>query len=209
MARSEARVDSGADNGASRTGFSTARPARSFFETARGVILRPAGFYRDLDRDEPLNGPVTFSVVCTSVPTPLAFLLAPLNPLAPNQPNFLEGLISFAGSSLGAAMAVVVGALVLLPLLAVLGLYVGAFFQHLFVMIFQAYASALSLIGWIPMVGYPVTFYGVYVRTLGIRELHDTTTTRALLATLVPLLISLASLLFTLLLPQPGVPLGS
>lgn len=222
MARSEARVDSGTDNGASRTGFSTARPARSFFETAREVILRPAGFYRDLDRDEPPKSPVIFAMICAVLSTPFGLLLVPFDPLAPDQPKFLEGLFSFAGSSLGAAVAVAVGALVLLPLLAVLGLYVSAFFQHLLVMIFvrprghfeatfkvQAYASALSLIGWIPVVSYLVILYGAYVRILGIRELHGTGTFRASLAVLVPMLFWLASLLLTPLLPRPGVPPGS
>lgn len=100
------------------------------------MILRPAGFYRDLDRHGPLKGPVAFAVICGTVSAPLALLLAPLDPLAPDQQGLRGGLTSLAGNGPGAAVAIVVGVLVLSPLLAFLGLYVGAFFSHLFVMVF-------------------------------------------------------------------------
>ena len=86
------------------------------------------------------------------------------------------------------------------------GVYLFAVLQHFLVMIFvrqredydvtllaYAYASALALLSWVPIVGYLASLYGLYVTMLGIRELHGTSTTRAFLAVLVPLLVFLAS----------------
>jgi hypothetical protein len=48
------------------------------------------------------------------------------------------------------------------------------------------------------VLGYLVSLYGIYILTVGLRELHGTTTTRALLAALVPNLLMLAWSLYTL-----------
>lgn len=107
--------------------------------------------------------------------------------------------------------------LILLPLFALLGLYVGALIQHLFVMIFVrqrrnfeatlrvvAYGSALSLLSWIPVVGYVATFYLIYVYTMGFKELHSASTTRALLAALVPALLSLSFAILSIFIVPSG-----
>ena len=41
------------------------------------------------------------------------------------------------------------------------------------------------------MLGYLASLYGIYVFTVGLREVHGTTTTQALLAALVPSLLAL------------------
>jgi hypothetical protein len=55
-----------------------------------------------------------------------------------------------------------------------------------------AYTSAVDLLSWIPVLGLLAGLYGVYVAAAGLREMHGTTSPRALLAVLVPYLLSLA-----------------
>lgn len=62
----------------------------------------------------------------------------------------------------------------------------------------NAYTSAAALLSWVPVAGYLASLYGLYVTMLGIRELHGTTTKRASLAILVPLLVFVASVVWTL-----------
>lgn len=197
-------------DGASRTGFSTARFIGSLLHTAREVILRPVRFYRDLDPDEPLKRPVIFAVACYMISFLLTELFAPLDPLAPDAPGLLSEFFSQAEDNLSAALTIAaIVVLVLFPLGALLGLYLVAAFQHLFVMIFvrprrdfeatltvTAYATAVSLLAWVPVLGYAASFYALLVSALGMRELHGTTTARALLATLVPALLTLAFLVW-------------
>lgn len=207
-------MHSGTDSGTARTGFSTARPVGSFFETVRGVVLRPAGFYRDLNPEEPLKRPLIFAIVCSVISFVLTELFAPLDPLAPDTPGLLSNLLSEARGNPGGALAVAaIVVLVLLPLGALLGLYLFAAFQHLFVAVFvrprrsfdatlriTAYATAVSLLYWVPVLGYAIGLYALYVSAVGIRDLHATNTTRALLVTLVPALLTLVLLTWPVLL---------
>ena len=55
-----------------------------------------------------------------------------------------------------------------------------------------------------PVLGYLASIYGIYVTTMGLREMHGTSTTRALLTTLFPTLLSLLYLVPALFLTPPG-----
>jgi hypothetical protein len=57
-----------------------------------------------------------------------------------------------------------------------------------------AYSSVTSLAGWIPFVGWIFSLYRLYLATVGIREMHATTTGKALMVLLLPavLLLTLA-----------------
>lgn len=167
------------------------------------MILDPTDFYRGIQTSGSLKNPVVFAILCGIVSFSLSFLAAPFDPLTSNEPVFPQGLSSVVADNPLVTVALVVVGLILLPLFALLGLYVGALIQHIFVMIFVrqrrnfeatlrvvAYGSALSLLSWIPIVGYIAIFYLVYVYTMGFKELHAASTTRALLAALVPTLLS-------------------
>ncbi len=196
------------------TGFTTSRLLRSFAETVRSVILRPTNFFRNLDGP---HRPVIFGTICQTIAVPLALLAAPFNPLLPDTPNpIVDGLVSLAERSAASLALVVILVLVLLPLFSMISVYLGAVFQHLCVMIFvrqrrgfeatlnvTAYTSAIVLFNWLPLIGFLVGLYSCYIVMIGVREGHATTTRRALLAALIPLLIGLASLAFTLFGPQP------
>ena len=194
-------------------GFDTSRPGESFVEVVRGVLVEPARFFAGLGEPDPdrVKGPLVFALICYAVSLPLSFLVAPFDPLMPERADPTTGLFSFAQDNLGLALALAVLFLILLPLLAVLGVYLGAAIQHFFVFLFVkqrrgywgtfpvvAYGSALALLSWVPVLGYLATLYGVYVTALGLREMHGTSTVRALLAALVPALIGLASTLSSL-----------
>lgn len=119
-------------------------------------------------------------------------ILALLDPLLPNRLDFVRGLSMMPGEGLGA-----VGAALWISLIALPGFYLLVAVQHLFVAIFVrqrrdfdatlcavAYSSVFWLFEGIPVVGYLVTLYLIYVSFLGVRGLHATTTVRALLAVL-------------------------
>ena len=55
-----------------------------------------------------------------------------------------------------------------------------------------------------PILGYLASIYGIYMTTIGLREMHGTSTTRALLAALFPTLLTLLFLVPALFLSPPG-----
>ena len=103
------------------------------------------------------------------------------------QPAALEQL--FGTEELQAFLAIVV----VTPVLFAIGTFIGAGVVQLVVRLvvgaansgFQAtfrvlcYAQAVVLGQWIPVVGFLLNLYVIYLQVVGIREMHETTTGRA------------------------------
>jgi hypothetical protein len=98
-----------------------------------------------------------------------------------------------------------VGGLVLAPIAGAVGVFLTALVTHLLVMVVVgsgqsgfgatfriiAYSSVTSLVGWIPFIGWIASLYRLYLATVGIREMHRTTTGKALLVVLLPAILIL------------------
>ncbi len=187
--------------------FDLSNPARSFVSTVQGVLLEPVGFFRRLPRRGRVLNPVVFALVCALVSAPLSLLAAPFDPLvnddAPDIRDSLARLVAEPGGSMAAVVVVVLAVLILVPLLALLVLYISAAIYHILVWIFVrptdtgfettlrvvAYTSAVDLLTWIPVVGLLAGLYGVYLAFVGIREMHETTTGRALAMIALPVVL--------------------
>ena len=114
---------------------------------------------------------------------------------------------------MAAVLVLVLAVLILAPLYALIGLYIGVTIYHILVRIFVrptdtnsyttlrvvAYTSAAALLSWVPVLGILVSLYSFYLTFVGIRETHETTTARALSVILLPVVL-------TLLLALPGLP---
>ena len=183
-------------------GFRLSEPLRSFASTVRRVLLEPVAFFRNMDRTDSLWNPIVFVMVCDLASFLLTYLVAPLDPFAGESEGF-GGLLAWIGDrSLASVAVLVLSALVLAPLFVVLGLYFGAAIYHILVGVFAegtnagfdatlrvyAYTGAVGLLSWIPVLGYAAILYGFFLAFLGFREVHNTTTGRALGVILVPLL---------------------
>ena len=97
------------------------------------------------------------------------------------------------------------GGLVLAPIAGAVGVFLTALLTHLLVVLVAgsghsgfgatfrvvAYSSVTSLVGWVPFVGWIASLYRLYLATVGIREMHATTTGRALLVVLLPAILVL------------------
>lgn len=190
-----------------RGGFDTSRPLASFIAVVGGVLVRPARFFAGLAGSETkrVKEPLIFAVICAMLSSFFSFLAAPFDPFAPESPASISGFISIHRENPGAMVALAALFILLLPVFAIVGLYIGAAIQHLFVLVFVrrrrgfqstflvvAYGgSVISLLTWVPIAGYLAVLYGVYVTAMGLKELHGTTIARASLAALVPAVLGL------------------
>lgn len=177
----------------------------------REVLIRPAGFFRGLERRDSLWNPVVFAMACLLITAPLSALAESVDPLAGagQAPGFRELLSGLTGGNvLAAVVLVLVFFLVILPLFALVGLYIGAGIYQLLIRLFvgrdnagfentlrlYAYSSgSVALLSWVPVLGILASFYGVYLAFMGIREVHGANTTRAVLVVLLPFILLLAS----------------
>jgi hypothetical protein len=184
------RTSSGGD-------YDLSDPVASFADVVGRVVLQPQAFFAGLPRQGSLLGPLVFALVCVEVSVLLVGLL-----------TFLDvpgGATSLVGTRGDQGFLAFLGGLVVAPIAGAVGVFLTALVTHLLVILvvgsgrsgfgatfrIVAYSSATSLAGWIPFVGWIFSLYRLYLATVGIREMHATTTGKALLVVLLPAVLVL------------------
>ena len=122
----------------------------------------------------------------------------------------LHGLLALVGISGNQGSGSVLGSLILAPILAAIGLFIGAGIQHLLVMLIvgsrdAGFAGTFRVGAYFfgdqpgrldPLIGWIASLYGIYLTIVGVKEVHSTTGNAAIVI-LIPALIVLF-LLFVL-----------
>jgi hypothetical protein len=183
--------------GASGADFDYRQLVPSFIETVREVLFNPVNFFRSIRREGDFLNPLLFAILCSLITAVIG--------------GFLSLIISLAtGEGFGGAVASLFINLVMIPIGTTLGLFIGAAIYHLMVLIVVrpshagyeatfravAYASAVQAVGFlafIPFLGIVVVLviaiYNVVLSVIGLREVHTTTTGRAIAVVLLPVLV--------------------
>ena len=215
------RPPAGSSAGGAGGEFNLSDPVNSFVRTVRKVVLNPAGFFRGLPPRGDFVNPLVFALLCSAVAAVLGGLL-----------SVLLAALGLAPQTVGSSIVGLFTGIVLLPILAAIGLFVGAGIYHLLVLLLVqpnnagfeatyrvvAYSFVIQLASWlsaVPFLGILVALvvgvYGIILGVLGIREMHATTMGKAALVVLIPvsIFLLLALLLlgtaFVLLLRSAGL----
>jgi hypothetical protein len=175
--------------------FNLQDPVGSFIRTVQNVVINPIGFFRGIPKQGNFVNPLVFALICAVISGILGGIV-----------NFLIGL-AFSSGNQGVASAFLslIGNIILTPIGVAIGLFIGAGIYHLLVLLLVrpsnagfeatfrvvAYASVIQLVSWIPIVGIIAGLYAVVLSVLGIREVHNTTTGKALLVVLIPVAVLL------------------
>ena len=177
--------------------YNLSDPVNSFVDVVRRVVFQPAAFFAGLPRQGSLLNPLVFALICIEISVILVGLL-----------TFIDvpgGITSLFGARGNQGFLAFVGGLVLAPIAGIVGVFLTALVTHLLVMVVVgsehsgfgatfriiAYSSVTSLVGWIPFIGWLASLYRLYLATVGIREMHRTTTGKALLVVLLPAILIL------------------
>ena len=177
--------------------YDLSNPVGSFVDVVRRVVLQPSAFFAGLARQGSLVGPLVFALVCVEVSVLLVGLLTFLD-----VPGGATSLVGVGGDQ---GFLAFLGGLVVAPIAGAVGVFLTALVTHLLVMVVVgqghsgfgatfrvvAYSSVTSLAGWVPFVGWVFSLYRLYLATVGIREMHATTTGKALLVVLLPAVLVL------------------
>ena len=162
--------------------YNLSDPIHSFIDTVRRVVLQSVSFFASLPQSRNLVNPLVFALICIEIYTILGGLLG-LVRVGTNR-----GLGSFIASIIAAPIGGAIGLFILAAILHLLvRLVVGAGnsgFEATFRV--AAYAAVVNLVSWIPLVGWLLGLYGIYLSVVGIREMHGTTTGKAALVVLIP-----------------------
>ena len=187
------RVSRGATGG----DFDYTNLGPSFVQTVLEVLLNPVGFFRGIRRQGDFVNPLIFAIICALVSGVIGGIL-----------GFLISLAT--GHGIGSSLASLVGTILFTPIFTAIGLFIAAAIYHLLVLLLGgpshqgyeatfrvvAYASVLQLFSWlgvIPILGalvlIAIAVYNVVLSVLGIREMHGTTTGRAVAIVLIPVVV--------------------
>jgi hypothetical protein len=173
-------------------------PLNSFVDVVRRVVFQPSAFFARLPRQGSLLSPLVFALVCTEISVLLVGLLTFLD-----VPGGITWLFGARGNQ---GFLAFLGGLVIAPIAGAVGVFLTALVTHLLVILvvgsghsgfgatfrIVAYSSVTSLVGWIPFIGWIFSLYRLYLATVGIREMHATTTGKALLVVVLPAILILA-----------------
>ena len=181
--------------------YNLSDPVNSFADVVRRVLLQPVGFFAGLPRQGNILGPLVFALICVEISAILVGLL-----------TFVDipgGVTWVLGARGDQGFLAFLGGLVVAPIAGTVGVFLTALVTHLLVLLVVgpghagfgatfriiSYSSVTSLLGWIPFVGWIFVLYRLYLATVGIREMHSTTTGRALLVVLLPAILILVLVL--------------
>ena len=178
-------------------------PVQSFVTTVQRVVLQPVDFYRGLQHRGDFLNPLIFSIICYEVYALLGGLIGLVfGSVASIGPGSAGQQAAGVATSIGGFLL----SIILAPIWAALILFVMAGLRYLLVILIigqqnagfeatmrvQAYTFATRIIWWIPILGPLVGFvYGLYLSVVGIREVHATTTGKAALVALIPVVVLL------------------
>ena len=190
MGKMGIRRTSGAD-------YDLSNPVESFADVVRRVVLQPARFFAGLPRRGSLLNPLVFALICTEIAAILGGILS----LAGAGGAFVTGYGFEAPKNQG--VGEFIGSVVFAPIGGAIGVFVVAGIAHLLVRLVvgttnagfgatfrvSAYTSVTSLVSWIPFVGGILALYGIYLAVVGIREMHGTSTGKALVVVLLPVIV--------------------
>jgi hypothetical protein len=177
-------------SGVAGTEFTYQDPVQSFIGTVQRVVMQPVDFFRGILRQGDFINPLIFAIICYEVSA------------------ILGGVIGVALGNRG--FGGLIASIILAPIGAAIGLFIGAGILHLLVMLIvgsrnggfeatfrvAAYSSVVNLASWIPFIGWIASLYGIYLGIIGIREVHTTTTGKAALVVLIPAAVVLLFVIF-------------
>jgi len=171
-----------------------------FFEKVKGFLLEPSNTF-DAIKGENLSEAIKYYAVIAAVYSAIfAVLLAFVGTLFSSMMGGRNlGMLMGAGAGAGGAIIF----FVLFMIFAIIGAFVSGAILHIFVYIVGGrkgitqtikavmYGSTPGLLlGWIPVVNIITAIWSIVLNILGIRQLHELTTGKAVLAVLIPFIIA-------------------
>jgi hypothetical protein len=180
-----------------------------FFEKVKGFLLEPSKTF-DATKGENLDEAIKYYAVIAAIYSAiLAVLLAFVGTLFGSMMGGRNiGMLMGAGAGAGGAIIFFVQFMIF----AIIGAFVCGAILHIFVYIVGGrkgieqtikavmYGSTPGLLlGWIPIIGFIAAIWSLALEILGIRQLHELTTGKAVLAVLIIIAVILAVIIAALI----------
>lgn len=150
-------------------------------DTLKKVLTDPEGFYSEMPTEGGYQEPLTFAAI--------NFAIA----------GFLSGIVAVILS--GAGISSIVTTLIFMVIIGIVGLFIGGLILSIFFKIFGgtgeyegtvrilSYSSAVQVFAWIPVIGWIVSLYGIWLNIVGGKHVHNLPIAKSAIAVLIPIII--------------------
>jgi hypothetical protein len=178
-------------SGTAAAEFDYRDPVQTFIATVQAVVLRPVDFFRSISPQGDFLNPLIFAVICYEISAILGGIIA----LALGSQGFGGFLVDIILAPIGVAILLFIGAgIIHLLVMLIVGTpnagYEGTFRVGAYIAVTQlvAWLSAIPILG--ILVALLIFFYTIFLGVVGIREMHSTTTGKAALVILIPVVVA-------------------
>lgn len=195
-------------------GFFTA-----FFRTIKEVLFSPTAFFRRMPANKKILDPFFYGLVISYLAIFLSVLMwqytlaALIGSVTPVEGQGGATFFQTVFFLFQTAFLIIVA--VILPIQIAIGFFIGSGIFHICLLIVGAgkrgyeatfrvvaYTSSARVFALIPFVGVAiVAIYNLVLWTIGFREVHHTTTGKALIAVLLPTIVVLLLIVFAIIIP--------
>ena len=173
----------------------------NYVDTLKNVLTDPEGFYSKMPKEGGYQEPLTFAAI--------NFAIAGL----------LLGIVAVLLSGTGPSLIVMVPIFMVIG--GIVGLFIGGIILLIFFKIFGgsgsyegtvrilSYSSAIQVFAWIPVIGWIISLYGIWLNIVGGKHVHNLTTIKSAIAVLLPIIIIPAFIILSMILSSVVFFLGS
>lgn len=184
-----------------------------FIDKVKGLLLDPTGTYQKL-KDEEMGAALRYFVIWLLIFSALAAVIFAVIGTAVFSMIPQTAELGPLNNFLGAGGGIVVAGLMFIMILifGIIGVFIGAAIIHLGVLLVggnQGYNQTVKsliyggtpgyLFGWIPFIGIIGSIWSLILIIFGVKELHDVSTGRAVIAVLIPIIIIAAIVGFVMI----------
>ncbi|MGB9940884.1 YIP1 family protein [Methanosarcina sp.] len=171
-----------------------------YIETWKEVMQRPSDFYRGMPETGGYADPLTFAAISFIIYALLTALLTALLGRGMYMDGMYDGMYGSAGEFGFFAILMTV---IITPIAGIISLFIEAAILYVIYKVlggtgsyegtvrFISYATAVLVLTWIPIIGWIVGIYGIYLYIVGGMHVHDVSMARSAIAVFLPVLLGI------------------
>ncbi len=175
-----------------------------YIETWKEVMQSPSDFYREMPKTGGYADPLTFAAISFIIYALLAVLLTALFGRGMYMEDMYGGMYEgMYGSMRGLGFFAILMTVIITPIAGIISLFIEAAILYIIYKVlggtgsyegtvrFISYATAVLVLSWIPILGWIVGIYGIYLYIVGGIYVHDVSMARSAIAVLLPALLAI------------------
>lgn len=173
-----------------------------YIETWKKVMQRPSDFYREMPKTGGYTDPLTFAAISFIIYALLAALLTILFGSGTYMGGMYDGMYEgMYGSMRGLGFFAILMTVIITPIAGIISLFIEAAILYIIYKILGgmgsyegtvrliSYATAVMVLSWIPIIGWIVGIYEIYLYIVGGMYVHGVSMVRSAIAILLPTLL--------------------